>query len=253
MFFQNAALNVIYSFNFYRCFEKIGGNMKKIFVWVFAAVFMSANSALADSIAGKLGITGRAGTSYVYESEFTHADIEGWSTNRKINTEFGFFGGGGLVFGIKDNVAVYFDVTWSEFGVKAFPEGQGEQRIGTVEMLDLSLGGQWRFMPKNSFVPYIGFGLDMMINKFRLDDAYNDGSDWKADYAYGGHLSVGADYFVTPYMALNAEIRGTYGGTCNITRKHPGETDVVAMAYNPTNIAGFVGLKFFVELKNRFD
>lgn len=218
--------------------------MKNIFVFVFV-LLISVNSAMADSIAGKFGITGRAGSSYVYESEFTHADIEGWSPDKKINAEFGFFGGGGLMYGIKENIAVYFDVTYCQFGIKAFPEGQGEQKVGTVEMVDFSLGAQWRFMPKNSFVPYIGIGLDMMLNKFRLDDAYSDGSEMEARNTYGGHLSLGADFFVTRNIAFNAEVRGTYGTKGNIIRKYPGEVDVVAVDYNPSNIAGYVGARVF--------
>ena len=59
--------------------------MKKIFVFVFVfAAILSANVAMADSIAGKWGITGRIGTTYVYESEFSGAAVSGWGVNKDI-------------------------------------------------------------------------------------------------------------------------------------------------------------------------
>ena len=226
--------------------------MKKIFVFVFVfAAILSANVAMADSIAGKWGITGRIGTTYVYESEFSGAAVSGWGVNKDIPAGWGFAGGAGLMYGFTDNVAGYFDVTYDQFNIKASPKGQGEQTVGTVKMIDFTVGAQWRFMPKKAFVPYIGAGLDLMINRFGFDDAYSDGSDMEADNTYGGHLSF--DYFLTPNIALNAEIRGVYGTKGNIIRKYPGEQDVVALDYNPTNISGFVGIRFFTRLHNRFE
>jgi outer membrane protein len=226
--------------------------MKKIFAFVFA-VLMSANVAMADSIAGKWGVTGRIGTSYIYESEFSGAVFNGWSAEKRIDAGFGFAGGAGLMYGITDHVAVYFDVTYDQVGIKAFPLGQSEQTVGTVKMIDFTVGGQWRFMPKKAFVPYVGAGLDLMINRFGFDDKFSDGSDMEAANTYGGHLSVGADYFLTPNIALNAEIRGVYGTQGDITRRYPGERDVIAVVYNPTNISGFVGIRFFTRLHNRLE
>lgn len=226
--------------------------MKKIFVFVFAAL-MSADIAIADSITDKWGIAGRIGINYVYESEFTGAALGGWGVNENIPAGWGFTGGAGLMYGFTDHVAGYFDVTYDQFTIKANPYGQSERTVGTVKMIDFTVGVQWRFMPKNTLVPYVGAGLDFMINRFGFDDAYSDGSDMQADNTYGGHLSLGADYFITPNIALNAEIRGIYGTKGSITRKYPGEQDVVAVDYNPTNISGFVGVKFFTRLHNRFE
>ncbi|MFA5322149.1 MAG: hypothetical protein WC373_05690 [Smithella sp.] len=57
-----------------------------------------------------------------------------------------------------------------------------------------------------------------------------------------GYLSAGVDYFITPNIALNAEIRGLLSTKGDITTD---EDDFVAAEYNPSNISGFVGIRFF--------
>lgn len=227
--------------------------MKKIFLFVFAACLMFANVTMADSIAGKLGITAGGGVNYTFDSEFTGAAIAGWSDEKTIRVGLGWIAGGSLMYGITDNIAVDFDVIYGQVDIKATPAGQLLQTVGTVKDVDLALGAQWRFIPKKAFVPYIGAGLDIMMNKFSFDDAHSDGANMQADNSYGCHLSIGADYFFTSNIALNAEVRGLYGTQTDVNRQYPGQHDVVTVEYNPTSFSGFIGVRFFFPLKKKLD
>jgi len=224
--------------------------MKKIILLATAVLFLFATTAMADSIKGKVGITARGGASYIFNSEFKNEALE--AMNKDIPPEIGWAAGGGIMYGITDNLAVTFDVIYSEADLKVSTPFMSNVDIimGKGETIDFSLGAQWRFMTKNAFVPYVGAGFDVLLNKITMSDkfaAVSDNADASFDVGttYGGHLSVGADCFITPNIALNAEIRGLYSTKGDGTRKKPGLPDTVTMEYNPTNISAFIGLRFF--------
>lgn len=88
------------------------------------------------------------------------------------------------------------------------------------------------------------------MNKVDLAGGFTEfggADDIKVDVAttYGGHLSAGIDFFFTPNIALNAEIRGLYSTKGDVTLKYPGEADMIVAKYNPTNISVFWGIRFF--------
>jgi outer membrane protein len=214
--------------------------VKKVFLFAVAALLLFSNAAMADSIAGKVGITARGGLSYIFNSKLTVVD----STLDKIERSKAWAAGSGIMYGITDNLAVDFDVIYSQADCQV-SDGTTSINLGMGKNIDFALGAQWRFMPKNAFVPYVGVGFDVFWNKIDINGNLSDllGS---ADIAvtYGGHLSAGVDCFLTPNIALNAEIRGVYSTDGDLTIKSPGEADVVVGKYNPTNISGFVGIRF---------
>jgi outer membrane protein OmpA-like peptidoglycan-associated protein len=120
--------------------------------------------------------------------------------------------------------------------------------IGKAKTVDFALGAQWRFMPKSRFVPYVGAGVDVMWNHLSLDDntfVFVNGLEADVDPTFGGHLSAGADFFITPNIALNAEIRGLLSTKGDITFQAPGSPEFEVAEYNPSNISAFLGIRFF--------
>ena len=229
--------------------------MKKIILLATAVLCLFATTALADSIKGKAGITLRGGASYIFDSEFNDIVIEIAASppapsilEKDIKPDIGWTGGGGIMYGITDNLAVNFDVIYLQADLKATSDGI-EAKMCTGKTIDFALGAQWRFMPKSRFVPYVEAGFDILMNEL---DPYNPsaGESVKVASTYGGHLSVGADFFITPNIALNAEIRGLYSTkgdvTLNLGELAPGINEsVLGAEYNPSNISGFVGIRFF--------
>jgi opacity protein-like surface antigen len=210
-----------------------------------------------NSIAGKVGITARGGASYVFNSEWTNYAVDWFDgkvksvvhLDRDIKPSSGWTAGGGLMYGITDNLAVTFDVVYFQTDLKASIVGY-ETAFGQGKTVDFALGAQWRFMPTNRIVPYVGAGVDIMSNKLSLNnecETLTDRLGMSSDVAttYGGHLALGADFFITPNIALNAEIRGLYSTKGDVILKEVGYADQVIAEYNPSNISGFLGIRFF--------
>ncbi|PKN51538.1 MAG: hypothetical protein CVU55_11345 [Deltaproteobacteria bacterium HGW-Deltaproteobacteria-13] len=220
--------------------------MKKIFLFVVASLLLFSSVATASSVAGKVGITARGGSGYFFNNEFTDAAAAHWGVEGKIKGGTGWTGGGGVMYGITDNLSVDFDVIYSQVEVTMTTLGGVDHVFGRGKTIDFSFGAQWRFMPKSAFVPYAGAGVDFMINKFDLYDAYSTpGESLEIDNTYGGHLNLGADYFITPNIALNAEFRYLYSTSGDMKRKYAGDPDVVAATYSPGNVSAFAGIRFF--------
>lgn len=224
--------------------------MKKMVLAVTVGLMLFAGSALADSIAGRVGLTARGGASYIFNSEFTDMGT-GFlgGLDKDIKADVGWTGGGGIMYGITNNLSVYFDINYLQTKLKmSGAGGTWEEEFGTGKTVDFALGAQWRFMPSRAFVPYIGAGLDILWNKIDTNispSAWATGTSFDVDYTFGGHLSAGADYFFTPNIALNAEIRGLLSTEGDMTYKYPGDLSFVAAKYNPSNISGFIGIRYF--------
>lgn len=195
--------------------------MKKIIVLACLAttISLTAGTAMADSIKGKLGVTGKIGFMSPADnnSDFYH--------NR---TDSGFTAGGGLIYGVDDHIAAEVEVSRAEFG----------SEIGDFGVTNVSLGGQYRFASfRRQLVPYIGFGLDILVSDY---DPY-DGSRRNVDTAVGAHLSGGADYFLQKQLALTAEVKLVAAPEVSITDNngnHRGDFD-------PSSFSTTVGIRYF--------
>ncbi len=153
------------------------------------------------------------------------------------------------MYGINDNLAVNFNVIYLQVGLTALTNLSTEYKLGTGKTVDFSLGVQYRFTPKSPIVPYVGAGIDVMWNTLslntELETALNtSGISAKVDPTYGAHLSAGADFFITPNIALNAEVRGLYS-TKGTIKLETGSISESYAEYNPANISGFLGIRFF--------
>ncbi|GFO55371.1 outer membrane protein [Geomonas sp. Red276] len=194
--------------------------MKKLIIACLAATLsLTAATAGAESISGRVGLTGRVGFQVPAdnESDFFHN-----------STDTGIVGGGGIIYGIDSRFAVEAEVTRSGFG----------SETGDFGVTDVSFGGQYRFANLDRrFVPYLGAGLDIL-----LSDYYPYGGGTRdVDTTVGVHLSGGLDYFIQRQLAFTAELKGVLAPDTDINDRfgtHVGNFD-------PSSFSGTFGLRYF--------
>ena len=157
--------------------------MKKLLflVCALATFSLAAGTAIADSIKGKIGVTGKIGFLIPADGDFGPF---------KNETDTGFIGGGGLIYGIDDHFAAEIDVTRSAFN----------SDFGDFGITNLTVGAQYRFaLNQPQLVPYLGAGLDLL-----MIDA-DQGRD--VDTTVGVHATAGIDYFIMKQLALTTEAK----------------------------------------------
>jgi outer membrane protein len=200
--------------------------MKKIIVLACLAttISMTASAAMADSIKGKLGVTGRIG--FLVPADNTADPAPGFPNNK---TDTGFIGGAGLIYGIDDHFAAEFDVTRASFG----------SETGDFGVTNVSLGGQYRFaLRQRQLVPYIGAGLDILVS----DYDFNGGNRSDVDTTVGVHISGGVDYFLQRNLALTAEAKIVAAPNANITDR---STGAHAGDFDPSSFSTTFGVRYF--------
>ena len=205
--------------------------MKKIAICgCFALIVSMASNALADGIRDRFGVTGRIGFLVPADSEFTNS-----SRFRKSDTDTGFVGGGGFIYGIDRNWAAELDISHTEFRAH---DGFGLEE-GDFATTNISLGGQYRFvnLPVRRLVPYAGAGLDILVNDFLPVD----GSSGDVDNVVGIHASGGVDYFVLNQLALTGQLKGVLAPDADV-RDFRG---VKVGNFDPTSLSLTFGVRYF--------
>ncbi|HEY6838878.1 MAG TPA: outer membrane beta-barrel protein, partial [Geobacteraceae bacterium] len=148
--------------------------MKKIFtILCVGALVTASGTAMAESIKNRFGITGRAG--FIVPSDSSEV------VSGVVGTNVDVIGGGGFIYGITDHVATELDITHAGFG-----SGAGVD----FEITNITLGAQYRFSiaTNRNLVPYVGGGLDILINDANQGNSVDD--------VVGAHVSGGVDFFV---------------------------------------------------------
>jgi outer membrane protein len=198
--------------------------MKKLIIitCLASAVALTAGTAIADSIKGRVGVTGKIGFLLPADSD---SDFRFSSKN---NTDAGIIGGAGLIYGIDDHFAADLEVSRTAFGSDG----------GDFGVTNVSLGGQYRFALTNrELVPYLGAGLDILVSDF--DPKSGDRAN--VDTTVGVHASAGVDYFLTRQLALTAEAKLVVAPDTSITNGagiHTGDFD-------PSSFSSTVGIRYF--------
>jgi outer membrane protein len=196
--------------------------MKKLIVLACLAttISMTAGTAMADSIKGKLGVTGRIGF-------LVPADNTAENLNNKTDT--GFNAGAGLIYGIDDHIAAELEVTRASFG----------SDTGDFGVTDVSLGAQYRFaLQQRQLVPYLGIGLDILVSDY--DE--NGGAKSDVDTTVGAHISGGVDYFLQKNLALTAEVKLVVAPDARITDRSSGDH---VGNFDPSSFSTTVGIRYF--------
>ena len=190
--------------------------MKKLHVLSFVVIctLLLTGSAMADSIQGKIGVTGKIGFLIPSDGDFD---------TRRNGTDTGFVGGGGVIYGFDKNIAGEIDITRTEFG-----SDNGD--FGTT---NISLGAQYRFLlSETKVVPYVGGGLDLLMND--SDRRYD------VDTTLGIHLSGGVDFFVTKQIALTAEAKLVLAPDADIS-----EPSGKRGNFDPSSFSTLFGVRYF--------
>ncbi|TWJ32489.1 porin family protein [Geobacter argillaceus] len=193
-----------------------------------AAVTLSASTAMAENIKGKLGVTGRIGF-------IVPADSDVGPDKSKFETDAGFVGGGGFIYGIDRNIAADLEITHSSYSA----ETHTESFKGDFDVINIGLGAQYRFaVSQPNLTPYAGAGLDIIISDL---EQTNGSGRYDVDTTVGLHIKGGVDYFLTRQVALNAEGKFVVAPETDIKGWNGGTNG----NFDPTGFTGTVGVRFF--------
>ena len=201
--------------------------MFKKLVTVFclaATVSLVSGTAMAETIKGRVGMTGRLGFLIPADNE---AEFNSFRNN---NTDLGVTGGVGIIYGLDNIWAAEFEVARSAF----------DSDTGEFGVTNLSLGAQYRFrLPDphpRQLVPYAGAGLDLLVADY---DPY-DGSHRDVDATLGVHISGGADYFLTRDWSLNAEAKLVLAPDADISTGGRRSGD-----FDPNSFSSTAGIRYY--------
>ena len=197
--------------------------MRKLLILAACAVLTSsiAGTACADDLRGRLAVTGRIGVSNPANSE---RDLIG--ERLIVSTDAGFIGGGGLLFGVADNIAAELDITHSSYHTSS------STGFGSADVTNLSIGAQYRLPERQRFVPYFGAGMDVLINDLPRNSA---------ETTLGVHVASGLDFMLQRQIALNAEIKGVEAFSADVKDF----TGTKIGQFDPSNVSFTVGARFF--------
>lgn len=200
--------------------------MKKLFLvaCLVGAVTCWSSIALAENIAGRVGITGRLGFLVPTDSD---------RNDYKLETDVGFVGGGGLIYGIDRHFAAEIDITRSEFSSNLV-SGPDQGDFGIT---DIGLGAQYRFdLAKPQWVPFVGGGLDILLTDYTTQDGVNT----NVDDTVGFYAKGGIDYFIMRQLAVTAEVKGVAAVTADI--HGPGG---ISGHFDPSYFSSTFGIRYF--------
>ena len=192
-------------------------------VCVIAATCLIGNAS-AQELRGRLAVTGKLGAEIPAQGEENNP-----AGKLIVDTDTGFIGGGGLLYGVDDSLALELEIT------RAFIHTSTHLGWGTADVKDLSMGVEYRFPESQRIVPYGAAGADVVITDL-------DSSNVSAvDTVFGAHLGVGLDYILTRSFSLTGELRGVEAFNADVkslTGSKLGE-------YDPSNVSITVGARFF--------
>lgn len=179
---------------------------------------------MADVLDGRLGFTGKAGALVPLQDDFIG------STSK---TRSGVVAGGGLIYGFFRNFAAEIDVTHA---LNLDVEMSGS-KVFEATLTDVAVGVQYRIPTGSRLIPFFGVGVDFIKGTLKSVDGGNYDMDWTE----GGHVNVGADYFLTRGIALTADLRGlfTFKGDIKNAGTKVGE-------YDPRSFVGTLGIRLIL-------
>lgn len=200
--------------------------MRKAFLLAVVSLIVFTGTAMADTLNGRFGIYGKAGAIVPLQDDFvTGASGAGAA----------FATGGGLIFGIGNNFAAEIDVTHAP----TIDVDYGGAKTYEAKYTDIAVGLQYRFASRNRVVPYVGLGPDFIRGHLKYVGSGSGGS-YNLDWTYGGHVNLGADFFITRGIAFNLDLRGIFAAKGDVT------TEVGAREWNPNSFVGTAGIRLIL-------
>ena len=203
--------------------------MRKACCCIAAVILLLSNTAMADSLAGRMGLTLHGGFRIAADNDFS-----GVLTGPTIDSDTGYVVGGGLIFGLNENVASEIEILYSQNDMNV-----SGVKFGEAKTVDLSFGLQYRFNPRMQVVPYVGAGMNVIFPDITIEPGYFLETHTDTDASFGGHLKAGVDFFIAPNLAFTGELQGTLATKVDV--KQEGE---IGLTYNPSNFSGLFGVRF---------
>ncbi|WP_026842995.1 porin family protein [Citrifermentans bremense] len=194
--------------------------MRKLFMLSAGALLLATTltaNAGAEELRGRLALTGKIGVINPAKSE-----LDTPQGTMVVSTDAGLTGGVGLMFGVDENVAVELEVSRASFHTSSF---------GTAQITDVSVGAQYRFPERQRLVPYLGAGMDVLVND--LGNRYTNTT-------VGAHLSAGVDCILNRQASLVLEAKGVESFSANVDTPSGQNGE-----FDPTNLSVTVGARFF--------
>lgn len=201
--------------------------MRRIIVLTIAVLSLTSVQAMAENIAGRLGLTARIGATVPLQDDF----IKGTS-----DTDAGLAFGGGLIYGFNEHVAGEVEA----FHTPQLDVSSGGVKTFEADITDISLGVQFRFLAGNRLVPYFGFGPDFITGGLK----HVNGTDYKLDWTYGGHVNLGFDWFINKGIAFTTDLRGVYAVDGDVLRGSAKVTE-----FQPQWFQGTAGFRLMIPEK----
>lgn len=198
--------------------------MRRVIFLATVTLTLIGSTAFAGSLNGRFGITGKGGALVPLNDDF----IGDTSKSRT-----GFATGGGLIFGFCRDFAAEIDVTHVP---KLDVEVSGH-KVYEATLTDVALGVQYRVPTRSRMVPFFGAGVDFVRGELK----YLTGTKYDLDWTVGGHIDVGADYFLTRGIALTADLRGVAAAEGDIE-----SGDIKRGHYQPMSFIGTVGVRLIL-------
>lgn len=198
--------------------------MRRLIVSAILILSVTATTAMANSIDHRMGLTGRLGA-FV---PLADSKING---NTFWFSEAGLAAGGSLIYGFSKYLAAEIDVTH----VPNLDVIMNQGKVAEANFTDVSLGLQYRIMPENRFVTYIGAGGDFI--KGSIDNA-------TLDWTYGGHVNAGFDYFINNGIALNLDCKAVLAAKSDIMMNN-----TYVGKFDPMSVSTMLGVRLILPQK----
>ncbi|MBJ6725723.1 outer membrane beta-barrel protein [Geomesophilobacter sediminis] len=198
--------------------------MRRQSLLLLLVLLAAAKPATAESLDGRLGITAKAGALVPLKDDFVSSTT---------HSNPGVAAGGGIIFGLGRNFAGEIDVTH----VPGLDVEISGAKAYEARLTDVSLGVQYRFLPAEHLVPYVGGGVDFITGELK----HVSGADYDLEWTEGGHVNLGFDYFLTPGIAFTGEARGIFPFDGDVT----GPNGKVG-TYRPMAFVGTLGFRLML-------
>ena len=198
--------------------------MRRVILSATFIIIVATGTAMADSLNGRFGITGKAGALVPLQDDFISSTSE---------SRTGFATGGGLIFGFCKNFAAEVDVTH-------VPELDVEisgSKAYEADFTDVALGVMYRIRSENRVVPFFGAGVDFIKGNLK----HITGTEYDLDWTQGAHVNAGVDYFVTKGIAFTVDLRGVLAFEGDVT-----SAGVEVGEYDPTSFIATLGVRLML-------
>lgn len=167
-------------------------------MWVVGIVLMAiAPGAWARDVDGRLGVGLRAGGSFL--SQDVDPGVEG---------NGGPMAGLHVFYGASNTRLLGVSIEWEGHQIEQMDLACNGCDLGNAVVVSVLPTAHFRNLDLGNFVPYLSLGLGVNVNRFNESVRFSEscpGCTITPKHTVALKIGGGADYFVTPNLALNGE------------------------------------------------